>query len=75
MQEVKLEKILGPSREGRWAEEDFSNVREEEEEKEEEDKQSRFYFLYHSVYMCRIFNLLLGHHVTLFWRLSFIQFT
>ncbi|KAL3047948.1 hypothetical protein OYC64_021996 [Pagothenia borchgrevinki] len=44
VQEVKLEKILGPSRDGRWAEEDFSNVREEEEEEEEEDKQNHMYF-------------------------------
>ncbi|XP_034089606.1 chromodomain-helicase-DNA-binding protein 1-like, partial [Gymnodraco acuticeps] len=46
VQEVKLEKILGPSRKGRWAEEDFSNVREEEEEEEEEeeDKQNHMYF-------------------------------
>ncbi|XP_033933069.1 chromodomain-helicase-DNA-binding protein 1-like, partial [Pseudochaenichthys georgianus] len=46
VQEVKLEKILGPSRQGRWAEEDFSNVREEEEEEEEEeeDKQNHMYF-------------------------------
>ncbi|XP_063747635.1 chromodomain-helicase-DNA-binding protein 1-like isoform X2 [Eleginops maclovinus] len=45
VQEVKLEKILGPSRDGQWAEEDFRTVREEEEEEEEEtDKQNHMYF-------------------------------
>ncbi|KAF3834630.1 hypothetical protein F7725_027188 [Dissostichus mawsoni] len=41
VQEVKLEKILGPSREGRWAEEDFSNVREEEERRRKRKRRKR----------------------------------
>lgn len=47
--DVELEKILGPTRDGQWAEnEDFTSLREEEEEEEEEngsesDGQSMFY--------------------------------
>lgn len=50
VQDVKLEKILGPSRDGQWlADEESTALREEGEEEEEEendsgsDGQSRFY--------------------------------
>ncbi|XP_054458435.1 chromodomain-helicase-DNA-binding protein 1-like [Anoplopoma fimbria] len=38
--EVKLEKILGPSRDGQWIDEEFSSLREEEEEEEESGSES-----------------------------------
>uniref|UniRef100_A0A8D0B1C1 Chromodomain helicase DNA binding protein 1-like n=1 Tax=Sander lucioperca TaxID=283035 RepID=A0A8D0B1C1_SANLU len=37
VQDVKLEKILGPSRQGQWVDEDFTSLREKEEEEEEND--------------------------------------
>lgn len=37
VQDVKLENILGPSRNGQWVDEDFTSLREEEEEEQEED--------------------------------------
>lgn len=49
MQDVKLEKILGPSRDGQWLDDEESTaLRGEGEEEEEEndsgsDGQSRFY--------------------------------
>uniref|UniRef100_A0AAQ4RL93 Chromodomain helicase DNA binding protein 1-like n=1 Tax=Gasterosteus aculeatus aculeatus TaxID=481459 RepID=A0AAQ4RL93_GASAC len=43
--EVKLEKILGPSRDGQWADEDLRGEEEEEEEEEEEsDGQNHMYY-------------------------------
>lgn len=45
VQDVKLEKILGPSRGGQWVDEDFTSLREGEEEEEngsESDAQSMF---------------------------------
>ncbi|KAM9357554.1 chromodomain-helicase-DNA-binding protein 1-like [Symphorus nematophorus] len=51
VQDVKLESILGPSRDGLWVDdEDLTSVREEEEEEEEEedssesDKQNHMYY-------------------------------
>ncbi|XP_077964886.1 chromodomain-helicase-DNA-binding protein 1-like isoform X4 [Gasterosteus aculeatus] len=38
--EVKLEKILGPSRDGQWADEDLRGEEEEEKEEEEEEEES-----------------------------------
>lgn len=47
VQDVKLEKILGPTRDGQWVDdEDFTSLKEEEEEEEnssESDGQSMFY--------------------------------
>lgn len=46
VQDMKLEQILGPSRDGQWvADEDFTSLKEEVEEEEstsESDGQSRF---------------------------------
>lgn len=45
VQDVKLEKILGPSRDGQWVEEEVSSSLMEEEEEEtrsDSDGQSRF---------------------------------
>ncbi|XP_059197836.1 chromodomain-helicase-DNA-binding protein 1-like [Centropristis striata] len=39
VQDVKLEKILGPSCDGQWVDEDFTSLREEEEEKQEEGEE------------------------------------
>uniref|UniRef100_A0A8C4EWB2 Chromodomain helicase DNA binding protein 1-like n=1 Tax=Dicentrarchus labrax TaxID=13489 RepID=A0A8C4EWB2_DICLA len=48
VQDVKLEKILGPSRDGQWVDdEDFTSVREEDEEEEsssESDRQNHMYY-------------------------------
>ncbi|XP_042339987.1 chromodomain-helicase-DNA-binding protein 1-like isoform X2 [Plectropomus leopardus] len=37
VQDVKLEKILGPTHDGQWVDEDFTSLREEMEEEEEEE--------------------------------------
>ncbi|XP_078115928.1 chromodomain-helicase-DNA-binding protein 1-like isoform X1 [Sander vitreus] len=45
VQDVKLEKILGPSRQGQWVDEDFTSLIEkqkEEEEEEEEEEENGF---------------------------------
>lgn len=47
VQDVKLEKILGPSRGGQWVDEDFTSLREGEEEEEngsESDAQNHMYY-------------------------------
>ncbi|XP_037626982.1 chromodomain-helicase-DNA-binding protein 1-like isoform X2 [Sebastes umbrosus] len=40
VQDVKLEKILGPSRDGQWVDEDLTSLREEEEEEEDEEEEN-----------------------------------
>ncbi|XP_012716707.2 chromodomain-helicase-DNA-binding protein 1-like isoform X1 [Fundulus heteroclitus] len=45
IQEVKLEKILGQSRDGQWVDDDeLSSLEEEEEEVEDEDEHNHMYF-------------------------------
>ncbi|XP_037325188.2 chromodomain-helicase-DNA-binding protein 1-like isoform X2 [Pungitius pungitius] len=42
--EVKLEKILGPSRDGQWEDEDLRGEEEEEEEEESDGQNHMYYF-------------------------------
>lgn len=42
--DVNLEKILGPSRDGRWAEEDLTTSRRESEEEEEHSSSGQSVF-------------------------------
>ena len=66
VQDVKLENILGPSRDGLWVDDEvLTSVREEEEEEEEEDdssesdKQSMFYLSNRLLWHVKISLLLL----------------
>lgn len=47
VQDVKLEKILGPSRQGQWVDEDFTSLREKEEEEEENGSESDGQSMFH----------------------------
>ncbi|XP_039668073.1 chromodomain-helicase-DNA-binding protein 1-like [Perca fluviatilis] len=40
VQDVKLEKILGPSCQGQWVDEDFTSLREKQKEEEEEEEKN-----------------------------------
>lgn len=42
--DVNLEKILGPSRDGRWGDEDFTTTRRESEEEEEHSSSGQSVF-------------------------------
>lgn len=62
VQDVKLEKILGPSRDGQWVEEELSSWLKEEPQEEEarsdSDGQSRVVFFFQSSAKTACVNLL-----------------
>lgn len=76
---MKLEKILGPSRDGQWMDdEDFASLRAEEEEEEEEeengsesDGQSMFYCV---ITVCSVVkHVLTCKHLTFTWLVVTLQ--